>query len=42
MKHARLTHLTSEEYLASENDSLTKHECVAGQLYAMVGVRDAR
>lgn len=40
MKHARLTFLTPEEYLASENDSLTKHEYVAGQLYAMVGVRD--
>ncbi|MGH8467610.1 MAG: Uma2 family endonuclease [Gammaproteobacteria bacterium] len=40
MKHARLTHLTSEEYLASENDNPAKHEYVAGQLHAMVGVRD--
>ena len=41
MKHARLTHVSVDDYLALEQGSDTKHEYVAGQMFAMVGVRDA-
>lgn len=40
MKHAYLPHLTPEEYLAFEEKSDAKHEYLAGQIYAMVGVKD--
>lgn len=40
MKHARLTYMTPEEYLALEQASDTRHDYVNGQMYAMVGVKD--
>lgn len=40
MKHARLTYLSSDEYLALENSSPVKHEYVAGRIHATVGVRE--
>jgi Uma2 family endonuclease len=41
MKHAPLTLLSVEDYLALERRSEVKHEYVAGQIFAMAGVRDA-
>ncbi|MFO1431353.1 MAG: Uma2 family endonuclease [Candidatus Competibacteraceae bacterium] len=40
MQHARLTYVSFEDYLAYEQRSDTKHEYVAGQIYAMVGTTD--
>lgn len=41
MKHARISHFSLEDYLAFEQASDVKHELVAGQIFAMVGARDA-
>lgn len=41
MKTARLTNLSAEDYLALEHASELRHEYVAGQVFAMVGVRDS-
>jgi Uma2 family endonuclease len=40
MQHARLTYVSFEDYLAYEQRSDTRHEYVAGQIYAMVGTTD--
>jgi Uma2 family endonuclease len=40
MKHARLTHLSVEDYLEGERDAETRHEYAAGQAFAMTGARD--
>jgi len=40
MEHARMSLLSSADYLAMEQASNVRHEFVAGQIFAMVGARD--
>lgn len=40
MKHARLTLVSAEDYLALERSGEGRHEFVAGQVFAMVGARE--
>jgi len=41
MEHARLSLLSSADYLAMEQASDVRHEFVAGQVFAMIGARDS-
>ena len=41
MEHARLSLMSASDYLEMEQASDVRHEFVAGQVFAMVGVRDS-
>lgn len=41
MEHARMSLLSSADYLAMEQGSAIRHEFVAGQIFAAVGARDS-